>query len=102
MQEFNIVTTFGKHHTWGHDMVKSCDKFLPSNCSISVYIEDEMEDKGRVSYLPLDVDRIKRFEENPDLIKKQLSDCNITLEGIKSKTSSSNESASILSKYLAF
>jgi lipid-A-disaccharide synthase len=42
------------------------------------------------------------FLKNPDLIKKQLSDCNKTLEGIKSKTSSSNESASILSKYLDF
>ena len=41
------------------------------------------------------------FLKNPDLIKKQLNDCNKTLEGIKSKTSSSNESASILSKYLA-
>ena len=42
------------------------------------------------------------FLKNPDLIKKQLDDCNKTLEGIKSETSSSNESASILSKYLAF
>ena len=42
------------------------------------------------------------FLKNPDLINKQLSDCNKTLEGIRSKTSSSNESASILSKYLAF
>ena len=42
------------------------------------------------------------FLNNPDLIKKQLSDCNKTLEGIRSKTSSSNESASILNKYLAF
>ena len=42
------------------------------------------------------------FLKNPDLIEKQLSDCNKTLKGIKSKTSSSNESASILSKYLAF
>jgi lipid-A-disaccharide synthase len=42
------------------------------------------------------------FLKNPDLIKKQLSDCNKTLEGIRSKTSSSSESASILSKYLAF
>jgi len=42
------------------------------------------------------------FLKNPDLIKKQLNDCNKTLEGIKSKTSSSNESASILSKYLTF
>jgi lipid-A-disaccharide synthase len=40
------------------------------------------------------------FLKNPDLIEKQLNDCNKTLEGIKSKTSSSNESASILSKYL--
>ena len=42
------------------------------------------------------------FLKNPNLIEKQLSDCNKTLEGIKSKTSSSNESATILSKYLAF
>lgn len=71
MVDFNIVTTFGKQHAWGHDMVKSCDKFLPSNCSISVYIEDEMEDVGRVSYFPLDVDRIKRFEENFQSMKDQ-------------------------------
>jgi len=42
------------------------------------------------------------FLKNPNLIEKQLSDCNKTLEGIKSKTSSANESALILSKYLAF
>jgi lipid-A-disaccharide synthase len=42
------------------------------------------------------------FLKNPDLIEKQLSDCNKTLEGIRSNTLSSNESASILSKYLAF
>ena len=42
------------------------------------------------------------FLKNPDLIEKQLSDCKKTLEGIRSRTSSSNESASILSKYLAF
>jgi len=42
------------------------------------------------------------FLKNPNLIEKQLSDCNKTLEGIKSKTSSSNESASILSNYLSF
>src|SRR5210317_425601 len=42
------------------------------------------------------------FLKNPDLIEKQLSDCKKTLEGIRSKTSSSNESASILSKYLTF
>ena len=40
------------------------------------------------------------FLKNPELIKKQLSDCSKTLEGIKSKTSSSNEAASILSNYL--
>jgi len=42
------------------------------------------------------------FLKNPDLIEKQLSDCKKTLVGIRSKTSSSSESASILSKYLAF
>jgi lipid-A-disaccharide synthase len=40
------------------------------------------------------------FLKNPDLIKKQLNDCSKTLEGIKSKTSSSNEAATILSNYL--
>ena len=39
--------------------------------------------------------------KNPDLIKKQLNYCQETLEGIRSKTSSSNESALILNKYLA-
>ena len=38
--------------------------------------------------------------KNPDLIKKQLKTCNDTLDGIRSKTSSSNESAVILNKYL--
>jgi lipid-A-disaccharide synthase len=38
--------------------------------------------------------------KNPDLIKKQLNSCQETLEGIRSKTSSSNESALILNKYL--
>ena len=38
--------------------------------------------------------------KNPDLIKKQLIICNDTLDGIRSKTSSSNESALILNKYL--
>src|SRR6056300_983186 len=42
------------------------------------------------------------FLKNPNLIKKQLNDCKKTIEGIRSKTSSSNESASVLSKYLAF
>jgi len=40
------------------------------------------------------------FLKNPDYIKKQLDDCKKTLEGIRSKTSSSAEAASILSKYL--
>ena len=40
------------------------------------------------------------FLKNPDLIKKQLNDCSKTLEGIKSRTSSSNEAATILSNYL--
>ena len=38
--------------------------------------------------------------KNPDLIKKQLNSCQQTLEGIRSKTSSSNESALILNNYL--
>jgi lipid-A-disaccharide synthase len=40
------------------------------------------------------------FLKNPELIKRQLNDCNKTLEGIKSKTSSSGEAASILNNYL--
>ena len=38
--------------------------------------------------------------KNPELIKKQLNDCSKTLEGIKSKTSSSKEAAEILNNYL--
>ena len=40
------------------------------------------------------------FLKNPKLIKKQLDECSKTLEGIKSKSSSSNEAATILSNYL--
>ncbi|MDC3126637.1 lipid-A-disaccharide synthase [Candidatus Pelagibacter sp.] len=40
------------------------------------------------------------FLKNPDLIKKQLAVCNKTLEGIRSKTSSSDESSAVLSNYL--
>ena len=40
------------------------------------------------------------FIKNPDKIKEQLYNCNKTLEGIKSKTSSSNEAAAILNNYL--
>jgi len=40
------------------------------------------------------------FLKKPGLIKKQINECSKTLEGIKSKTSSSEETASILNKYL--
>ncbi len=39
--------------------------------------------------------------KNPDLIKKQLSDCSKTLEGIRSKTSSSEEASLVLRNYLS-
>ena len=38
--------------------------------------------------------------KKPDLIKKQLEDCNKTLEGIRSKSSSSTEASLILQNYL--
>ena len=41
------------------------------------------------------------FLNNPELIKQQLTVCTKTLEGIKSKSSSSSEASSILLKYLA-
>ena len=40
------------------------------------------------------------FLKNPYLIKKQLDECSKTLEGIRSKTSSSDESSAVLSNYL--
>ena len=40
------------------------------------------------------------FLKKPELIKNQLDACRKTLEGIKSKTSSSSEAAKILSNYL--
>ena len=40
------------------------------------------------------------FLKNPELIRKQLSECNKTLLGIRSRTSSSDESISVLSNYL--
>ena len=40
------------------------------------------------------------FLNNPDLINQQLKKCSETLEGIRSKTSSSSEASSILRKYL--
>ncbi len=39
--------------------------------------------------------------KNPELIKKQVSECSKTLEGIRSKTSSAGEASSILIKYLS-
>ena len=41
------------------------------------------------------------FLKNPELIKKQLSDCSKTLEGIRSKTSSSKEACLVLRSYLS-
>ena len=41
------------------------------------------------------------FLKNPDLIKKQLLDCSKTLEGIRSKTSSSEEACLVLRNYLS-
>ena len=40
------------------------------------------------------------FLKNPELIKNQLTACKKTLEGIRSKTSSSDESSKVLSTYL--
>ncbi len=40
------------------------------------------------------------FLKHPNLINKQLNECYKTLEGIKSKTSSSDESTKVLSNYL--
>jgi lipid-A-disaccharide synthase len=40
------------------------------------------------------------FLNHPEIIKKQLEECNKTLEGIRSKTSSSDESSAVLSSYL--
>ena len=40
------------------------------------------------------------FLKHPQLIKNQLNECNKTLEGIRSKTSSSDESSAVLSNYL--
>ena len=40
------------------------------------------------------------FLKNPELMSKQINDCEKTLTRIRSKTSSSNEAASILAKFL--
>ena len=45
---------------------------------------------------------VSYFLKNPELIQKQLIDCSKTLEGIKSKSSSSGETALILNNYLIF
>ena len=39
--------------------------------------------------------------KNPELIKKQLTECSKTLDGIRSKTSSAEEANSILLEYLS-
>jgi len=41
------------------------------------------------------------FLKNPELMKKQVSECSKTLESIRSKTSSAGEASSILIKYLS-
>jgi len=41
------------------------------------------------------------FLKNPELMKKQVSECSKTLEGIRSKTSSAGEASSILINYLS-
>ena len=43
---------------------------------------------------------VNYFLKKPDLIKNQLDECNKTLEGIRSKSSSSTEAATILENYL--
>ena len=43
---------------------------------------------------------VKYFLKNPNFAKKQVEDCTRTLEQIRSRTSSSEEAAKILSKYL--
>jgi lipid-A-disaccharide synthase len=40
------------------------------------------------------------FLKNPELMKKQINDCEITLAKIRSKTSSSDEASSVLNKFL--
>ena len=43
---------------------------------------------------------VKYFLKNPNFAQKQVEDCSRTLEQIRSKTSSSDEAAKVLSKYL--
>jgi lipid-A-disaccharide synthase len=40
------------------------------------------------------------FLKNPELMKKQINDCENTLAKIRSKTSSSDEASSVLTKFL--
>jgi lipid-A-disaccharide synthase len=41
------------------------------------------------------------FLKNPDLIEKQINECSKTLQGIRSKTSSADETSTILRDYLS-
>ena len=41
------------------------------------------------------------FLKNPDYIQKQLKECSKTLDGIRSKTSSSDEACLVLRNYLS-
>ena len=69
MYEFNVVTTFAARHTWGHDAVKAMDECLPSNCRISVYLEEMRSDTERVRYLPFDQSRAEDFARRYQPIK---------------------------------
>ena len=40
------------------------------------------------------------FLKNPEIMKKQINDCEITLAKIRSKTSSSDEASSVLTNFL--
>ena len=40
------------------------------------------------------------FVKNPELMQKQVNDCQKTLTQIRSKTSSTEEASSVLSKFL--
>ena len=44
--------------------------------------------------------QLSYFLKNPELMKKQINDCEKTLTQIRSKTSSSDEASSVLTKFL--
>ena len=71
MKEFNVVTTFAPKHKWGHDAVAALDKYLPSNCGISVYLEEQFPNNGRVKYLPHDHERALAFEQSYKPIREK-------------------------------